>query len=128
MQQYLIDTHTLLWHITDNVLLPVAVKNLIENTNSKITVSIVSIWEISIKLNIGKLNLEIPFGELQTILYDAKVPILPITFAHTQTYLTLAPHHKDPFDRMLIAQAITDNYMLIGADEIFDKYPMIRVW
>jgi PIN domain nuclease of toxin-antitoxin system len=128
MNKYLIDTHTFLWHISDNPLLPLAIKTLIENPKNNISISMISLWEIAIKLNINKLTLQVSFKELKAILLRFDIKIVPIHFEHTETYLTLAPHHKDPFDRMLIAQAITENFIIVGSDEVFDKYPVIRMW
>jgi PIN domain nuclease of toxin-antitoxin system len=128
MHKYLIDTHTFLWHISDNPLLPLSIKTLIENPKNNISISIISLWEIAIKLNINKLTLQVSFKELKAILLRFDIKIIPIRFEHTETYLTLSPHHKDPFDRMLISQAITENFIIVGADEIFDKYPIVRMW
>jgi PIN domain nuclease of toxin-antitoxin system len=128
MTNYLIDTHTLLWHLEDSKLLPEPIKQLVESPTNKISISIASLWEIAIKVNIGKLKLITPYHNLQIDLLRVGIRIVPINFTHLQTYLTLAPHHKDPFDRMLIAQAITENFVIIGSDEIFDKYPVMRIW
>ncbi len=75
MHKYLIDTHTFLWHISDNPLLPLAIKTLIENPKNNISISIISLWEIAIKLNINKLTLQVSFKELKAILlrFDIKI-------------------------------------------------------
>lgn len=127
MHKYLIDTHTLLWYMEGHLNMPLA-RQIIENPKNNISISIVSLWEIAIKVNIAKLSLKSPFQGLKDYLFRINISIIPIRFEHTETYLNLAPHHKDPFDRMLIAQAITENFIIVGSDEIFDKYPVIRMW
>lgn len=127
MAKYLIDTHTLLWYMEGNPTMPTA-RQIIENPKNSISISIISLWEIAIKVNIAKLSLQIPFEDLKKYLSRINIVIIPIRFEHTEIYLTLAPHHKDPFDRMLIAQAITESFIIIGSDEIFDKYPVVRIW
>jgi PIN domain nuclease of toxin-antitoxin system len=87
-----------------------------------------SLWEIAIKTGLGKLSLEVPFHELQLILDQLLIRILPITFADTERYQGLPLHHRDPFDRILISQAINHLLSIASADAVFDAYRIQRVW
>jgi PIN domain nuclease of toxin-antitoxin system len=84
---------------------------------------------MSIKVSIGKLELQRPFSELMAVLIDANgFEILPIDYGHTVTVSSLPFHHKDPFDRLLIAQSLTDDLPIVGADAVFDPYGVKRLW
>ena len=102
---YLLDTHTLIWFLENDPRLPAVTRTQIETTPT-IFVSIVSLWEISIKANIGKLDLSFPFSTISCNLINLGITELPITFKDLEIYLSLPLHHRDPFDRILIAQAI----------------------
>jgi PIN domain nuclease of toxin-antitoxin system len=123
----LIDTHTLLWFLDDDNRLPAFIKQQIENAET-VLVSIASLWEIAIKVNIGKLTLKTPFISIQQNLNTLGIDIAPITFADTETYLSLPLHHRDPFDRILVAQAIARNLVLVSRDALLDAYPIQRQW
>jgi PIN domain nuclease of toxin-antitoxin system len=118
---FLLDTHTLIWFLDDDSRLPPSTKTQIESTPVVFT-SIASIWEIAIKANIGKLTLSVPFETLDLNLVSTGITLLPITFADTETYLTLPLHHRDPFDRILIAQAMNHSLTLISQDSKIDAY------
>ena len=90
--------------------------------------SIASLWEISIKINVGKLQLNRRFEDLPQELEYINAQILPITFQDTEIYTSLPLHHRDPFDRILVAQAINYSLVLISRDEAFDAYQIQRVW
>ena len=124
----LLDTHALLWYIEGSSKLSIQAKQIIDSTENSLFFSIVSIWEISIKIGLNKLTLENPFSELEELLKYLKITILPISFADTECYLTLPLHHRDPFDRMLIAQAITNILEIMSADRVFDSYQIKRLW
>lgn len=125
----LLDTHTLLWFLNNDSRLPVNIKQTIEETEF-VFVSIVSIWEIAIKVNIKKLNLLTPFETIQTNIYALNIQELTISFEDNVTYITLPlrPEHKDPFDRMLIAQAISRSIPIISLDTKLDAYLVKRIW
>ncbi len=128
MSSYLLDTHTLLWYLENNNRLTEKVKVLLEDTNNQLFISIASIWEIAIKMNIGKLTMLKPFENLENDLQMLDIKILPINFAHTQKYLSLELPHRDPFDRILVVQCQEENLIFISADEIFDSYPIQRIF
>jgi PIN domain nuclease of toxin-antitoxin system len=125
----LLDTHVLLWFLRDDPLLSATAKAVIENPQNRKLVSIASCWEIAIKTGLRKLNL----AEPSRTLLEREIPqnnleLLPITLAHATTVETLPVHHKDPFDRLLIAQAIIEGIALVSADAIFDLYSVQRLW
>jgi PIN domain nuclease of toxin-antitoxin system len=109
------------------VRLPPSTKQQIESAES-IFVSIASIWEIAIKINIGKLTLKTDFQAIEQNLVDQDISILSIDIAAIKIYLTLPLHHKDPFDRVIIAQSIDHALTVISCDLQFDAYPITRSW
>jgi PIN domain nuclease of toxin-antitoxin system len=123
----LLDTHTLLWFLDNDDRLPAFTKQQIE-TAETVFVSIASLWEIAIKVNIGKLALKTTFVAIQQNLNTQGIDIIPITFADTETYLSLPLHHRDPFDRILVAQAINHTLILVSRDAHLDAYPIQRLW
>ncbi|WP_347242434.1 type II toxin-antitoxin system VapC family toxin [Nostoc sp. FACHB-888] len=90
--------------------------------------SIASLWEMAIKLNIGKLSLQGAFEEIEPKLIAAGITILPITFTDTVQFRYLPLHHRDPFDRILVAQAMNHSLVLISRDSAFDAYNIQPVW
>ena len=124
---FLLDTHTLIWFLDNDSRLPLSTKRQIESAES-VFVSIVSLWEIAIKINIGKLTLKTNFQTIEQNLIEQDISILPIDLAAIQTYLTLPLHHRDPFDRIIIAQSIDLALTIISCDRQFDAYPVTRLW
>ncbi len=123
----LLDTHALLWFLEDDPKLPPSIRSQIEVSDSVFT-SIVSLWEIAIKLSINKLALKFEFQDLPNVLDELEIRVLPLTFADAAQYRSLPLHHRDPFDRMLIAQAMTNSRAIASADTAFDAYPIQRMW
>lgn len=128
----LIDTHVFLWFVGNAKELSPTAKAIIEDGNNEIFISIVSLWEISIKTALGKLAIK---GIYESVIDDVTanaMQILPLNFAHTVAQNRLPFHHHDPFDRIIISQAIVENMAIIGADAIFDDYltglPIKRIW
>ena len=122
-----LDTHTILWFLENNPKLPAITRNRIETTQT-VFVSIVSLWEICIKANISKLNLFIPFSDIQPELITQGITQLPITFTDLEIYLSLPLHHRDPFDRILIAQAMNHSLAFISRDTEFAPYLIQQIW
>ena len=125
----LLDTHTFLWFVTNPAALSRRVLALIQDADNIIYLSMASVWEMSIKSNAGKLQLTLPiqlFVERQTTQNDFL--ILPIELPHLAVVETLALHHRDPFDRLLIAQSLAENLPILSVDALFDKYSVIRFW
>jgi PIN domain nuclease of toxin-antitoxin system len=126
---FLIDTHTFIWYVTDNSRLSNQVLELINDENNQIVLSIASIWEMGIKNGLGKLTFNLPFETfIQQQLAINDFTVLNIQISHISTVSQLPLHHRDPFDRMLIAQAIVENIPVLSADTIFDAYPIQRLW
>lgn len=128
---FLLDTHTFIWYVTDNLQLSNYVLELINDESNQVFVSKISLWEIAIKQSIGKLtfNQTQPFEAFiiqQLNLNDFS--LLDIQLNHIAVVATLPLHHRDPFDRLLIAQSIVENIPIISVDAIFDSYPIHRCW
>lgn len=123
----LLDTHAFLWYLLGDSNLSSKAKEAID-TKTGLYFSIASLWEISIKINVGKLQLNRPFEDLPKELQYIHAQILPITLEDTEIYAGLPLYHRDPFDRILVAQAMNHSLVLISRDEAFDAYPIQRVW
>ncbi len=125
----LLDTHVLIWSTGNPERLSENVRNLLLDTNNSWVVSIASIWEIQIKYQLGKLNLSLPLPNLiETQQRVNKLRILPIELGHIYALDGLPNHHRDPFDRIVIAQAIVESIPLLSADTVFDAYPVQKIW
>lgn len=124
----LIDTHILIWYIEGNPSLNQPMLDLIEATENDLYISIASLWEMAIKIGKGKLNLGIEFYELENLLNQLEIKILPIVFSDTETYHRLPFQHNDPFDRIIISQAITQNISLMSADYELSACAIHNVW
>jgi PIN domain nuclease of toxin-antitoxin system len=125
----LLDTHTLLWFLRDDPALSPTAKSAIEDSENQKLVSVVSCWEIAIKAGLGKLVLR----ETAAVLLGRELPrnnmdLLPITLEHATAVETLPHHHKDPFDRLLIAQARIEGLPIVGADVMMDPCGITRLW
>ncbi len=125
----LLDTPTLLWFIAGSTNLSAVARSLIEDELNEKFVSIASIWEIAIKVCIGKITLSASFDDLFPHQLELNgFELLPAKIEHTSIITTLPFHHRDPFDRLLIAQAIAEKMILISIDEDFDEYGITRLW
>jgi PIN domain nuclease of toxin-antitoxin system len=124
----LLDTHILIWYIEGNPSLNQPMLDLIEATENDLYISIASLWEMAIKIGKGKLNLGIEFHELENLLNQLEIKILSIVFSDTETYHRLPFHHNDPFDRIIISQAISQNISLMSADHQFSAYAIHNIW
>ncbi len=129
MSDILLDSHAFLWFVWDDPLLSPAAKQRIEDPANHKWVSVASCWEIAIKAGLGKLRLGEPATTfLPRELATNHFSLLRIELAHVTLVETLPPHHKDPFDRLLIAQAIIEKRPLVSADAVFDEYGVTRLW
>jgi PIN domain nuclease of toxin-antitoxin system len=127
--RFLLDTHTFLWFIQDDPQLSLLARSRIEDSANELFISAATCWEIAIKVSIGKLTLTEPFRELiPREIVDNLINLLPIEVRHATTFAELSAHHRDPFDRMLIAQALTDDLIVLGVDAAFDGYGVRREW
>jgi len=129
MSDLLLDTHAMLWFFWDDPLLSSAAKALIEDPHNRELVSVASCWEIAIKCGLGKLKLGAPSQTfLSREIARNNFELLPISLIHATHVEQLIMHHKDPFDRMLIAQALVERVSVVGADAAFDQYGVARLW
>jgi PIN domain nuclease of toxin-antitoxin system len=123
----LIDTHVFIWWTSDIKKLSVGAYNLLQDPSAEVIVSLISIWEIQIKASLGKLQLK---STLQEVIEDEinrnRIELLPLS--HIYALSTLPHHHRDPFDRLLVAQAFVENLSIISIDEKFDAYGISRIW
>lgn len=121
----LLDTHVLLWWMADDPALGDRARDAIADPANGVWVSAASAWEIAIKAALGRLTLPGPVAEvLPPVLVDNDFSSLPITVDHALRVSGLPPVHADPFDRILIAQAIAQSWTLVTADAIFARYPV----
>jgi PIN domain nuclease of toxin-antitoxin system len=128
VKKYLIDTNCLIWSSENSPFLSKKAKNIVENIDNQLFVSIASLWEIAIKVSIGKLKLSVDFNTFIDNILQSNITILPITYKETITVSELEFIHKDPFDRIIIAQTINNNLEILSSDEIFDEYIVKRIW
>ena len=125
----LLDTHALLWAYWGDPQLSAAAIRLIFEPANRVLVSPASHWEVAIKMKTGKLTLRESFVEfVQHAVFDNGFKILPIEPRHTALVSQLPFHHKDPFDRLLIAQALSEGVPLVSADAAADAYGVVRLW
>jgi len=115
--RYLLDTHTLLWFLQDDPQLPAKVGNEITNVENSCCVSIASLWEIAIKINLGKLTIKFPFVKFASYLADNDIEVLQIGFDHLIQVATLDLHHRNPFDSIIIAQGLVENLISSNAQK-----------
>jgi PIN domain nuclease of toxin-antitoxin system len=130
--KYILDTHVILWYLSEDPKLSTKAKEIVDARNN-LYFSIISLWEVSIKVNIGKLQINRPIEALPIELQYMNIQILPITIRDIEIYSSLplpnSPiQHRDPFDRILIAQAINYSFNLVSQDTAFDSYPVSRIW
>ena len=124
----LVDTHAFIWWYSNPSRLSAAALAFFQDPSRIVLLSVVSVWEITIKFQLGKMTLNVP---LRTILAQQQangVQILPVTLDHVLAVESLPAAHKDPFDRLLIAQANVERAVLVSADAIFARYPVNILW
>ena len=126
--KYLLDTHALIWSLEANPQLSIKAQEIIENNHNTIYVSIVSLWEIAIKISIGKLKLSQSLDVVIKLLAQHNIEILTVQSEHILTVLNLPFEHRDPFDRLLIAQALTEKMKFISNEALFLRYGVNRIW
>lgn len=127
MSAFLLDTHAFIWLTENDSNLPDDLRMIINNADL-VYLSVASLWEIAIKLNLGKLSLQQSYETIGSAIDASDILILPISFADTVQIRNLPLNHGDPFDRMLIAQAINHSLIIISRDKKFDAYSVQRIW
>lgn len=127
--RYLLDTHTFIWFDNDPDKLSSQVAAICSSNDNDLLLSLASVWEMQIKTQLGKLQLPLPLPEMiQNQITKNNVELLPIELSHIFNLTNLPPYHKDPFDRLLIAQAMTENAILLSNDANIEKYPIQILW
>jgi len=125
----LLDTHSFLWFIAGSNRLSVNARQLMADFENELVLSIASLWEIAIKVSLGKLDLREPFEELfPRQIQEHEIETLRITFPHLSRLLNLPLHHRDPFDRLIIAQGLEEGIPIITTDPAFSDYPVTTIW
>jgi len=125
----LIDTHALIWFAEDSPRLSRVAKNHFESGENVLHYSIASVWEMAIKHKLGKLELMLPLdAEFRQGLVEQGVAEVPVHFEHVLKTMSLPLHHRDPFDRLLVAQALVENCAIVSQDSVLDAYPIRRIW
>lgn len=125
----LLDTHSLLWFLVGDLHLTEKARRIIENPEHDILASTASLWEVAIKHSLGKLQLAAPFEELfPHHLSLNSIALLAIHLDHVTRVSSLPFHHRDPFDRLLVAQALVEGIPILSGDDALDAYGVERIW
>ncbi len=125
----LIDSHALIWAVDDPNRLTAISSSALQNPRNQLIVSAATIWEVAIKVGTGKLKLSGPYRPWITkAIFDLGATILPITIDYADFQAGLPFHHRDPFDRLLIAQSIVESIPVVSGDALFDAYGITRIW
>jgi PIN domain nuclease of toxin-antitoxin system len=124
----LIDTHALIWWLRDDPRLSKAAATILKDTQNEILVSAAVGWEMAIKVSLGKMDPASLVEELEVAIANESFIELPVSLAHAIRAGLLPPHHRDPFDRLLAAQAQLLNIRILSVDRLFDLYQVQRVW
>ncbi|HEX8832305.1 MAG TPA: type II toxin-antitoxin system VapC family toxin [Longimicrobium sp.] len=125
----LLDTHAFLWFVTASPKLSAEAEGVIRASGNQLLLSVASVWETAIKQNLGRLPIPEPLDSfIPAHLRTNRITLLPIQLRHTFAVSRLPLHHRDPFDRLLVAQAISESIPVVSADGAFDAYPVQRLW
>ncbi|GAB4016687.1 type II toxin-antitoxin system VapC family toxin [Spirosoma koreense] len=124
----LLDTHTLLWFYGGDESLPEHLKEVIQKATNECYVSIASLWEITIKVNLRKLDIGTSLPEFFSFLERNQFWVIPVELTHLLQLQQLPNHHKDPFDRLIISQALAENLTIATKDSIFSQYSLTTTW
>src|SRR5262249_49406416 len=124
----LLDTHTFIWWDSHPGKLSAPALAFLQDPASTVLFSVVSVWEMLIKLQLGKLTLSAPLANILAQQQANGIQVLPVTLAHVLGLENLPTPHKDPFDRLLVAQANAEGAVLVTADPIFAQHPVKVLW
>ena len=125
----LLDTHAFIWWASQSAKLPAAVRAECSDPANTLLLSVISVWEMQIKIQLGKLKVSRPLPDL--VEHHMRVngmQILPVSLEHVLALETLPAYHKDPFDRLLIAQATVEDLFLVSGDPVFSSYQIKLLW
>lgn len=125
----LLDTHVLLWMGEDSEQLSAGAKSLLSADTSELVLSVACAWEVAIKHGAGKLTLPGTFRQfVEGAITRGRMSVLPITMVHLERVDALSHHHRDPFDRLLVAQALVEHLPILSRDDRLDAYGIERLW
>jgi PIN domain nuclease of toxin-antitoxin system len=125
----LVDSQSLIWYVDKDHFLTPAAHAAITDPDNDLLLSAATIWEIAIKVGLGKLSLSLPYRDwMERAIADLGLAVLPITVAVADVQASLPWHHRDPFDRLIVAQALVEGVPVVSSDAIFDQYGIVRVW
>lgn len=125
----LLDTHTLIWFDSEPSQLSAVCRSMLADRSNSLILSIASIWEMQVKCQAGRLNLRVPLSRLiDEQSQNNGLEILPIQPQHVYALQKLPDVHRDPFDRIMIAQAIVENLLFVSKDSLVSQYPVQQVW
>lgn len=125
----LVDSHSLIWAVDDPSRLTSTAATALRNPANELLLSAATLWEIAIKTGLGKLTLSLRYRQwMDKAIADLDLAILPITVEYADVQATLPQHHRDPFDRLVIAQALTETVAIVSADAGLDQYGVTRLW
>lgn len=128
MSRLLLDTHVMLWALSAPERIPIEVRERLEDPGTTVLVSAASLWEIAIKAALGRPGFSVEIAEVASAIETAGFEALPITPQHAVAVSALPPLHRDPFDRMLIAQAIAEPLHFVTCDRNLSEYPAAFIW
>ncbi|HEY2911376.1 MAG TPA: type II toxin-antitoxin system VapC family toxin [Gemmataceae bacterium] len=127
--RFLIDTQVLIWSQDNPGRLSASATTVLTNSQHDLSINVATAWEIGIKVSIGKLSLAKPFRSwIETAVIDLRLTVSPIGLDLIGRQIALPFHHRDPFDRMLAAQALVECIPIVSIDSIFDSYGVTRIW
>jgi PIN domain nuclease of toxin-antitoxin system len=126
--RYLIDTHTLLWYLDGSHQLSMTARSMIDDQNISVYVSIINFWEIAVKQSIGKLDCYESVDTIYRKINDAGVQIIELKMEHLIPLTALPFHHRDPFDRLLVATCKVENFIFVSQDSVFKEYQVEVIW
>ncbi len=125
----LLDTHSFLWFISGDERMSTTARGWVEDVQNEVFLSVASLWEMAIKISLGRLRFAQPFDVFisQQISIN-RIGLLGITIGHTAKVAELPFHHRDPFDRLLIAQALVEQMPIVSRDPVLETYGVTRLW
>ena len=125
----LLDTHTLFWSVEEPAKVSATAMAAMQPRANVVLLSAATVWELAIKVGQGKIGLSLPYRQwMDRAFADLKLTILPVTVEYADRQSALPPHHKDPFDRLLVAQALVEGIPIVSADAALDAYGVARLW
>jgi PIN domain nuclease of toxin-antitoxin system len=125
----LLDTHTLFWSAEEPSKVSATAMAALQDPANDLLLSAATIWELAIKIGQRKITLSMPYRQwMETAIADLDLEILPVTVEYAERQSVLPAHHKDPFDRLMIAQALVDGIRIVSVDAGLDPYGVTRLW